>query len=232
MTALKWFFASCLLLTACNKPENKLLNKKQELSEKTGIELAVIRKAEQLTHTNAMRFKRWYRNVCIAGDSVQQLPQHQVKGKTVELPGISFLVNGDSCERMVDSLNHILAPKECMAFISDDAYREDRKRVVSVIHATDKYDIIRMQETASGTSVIATDSLIARLRQLDQKYAFDLIAAGADWVIVRPRVEIANWEDYALETLKICPLEEEPEDVAAYAYALKEDKGRILMWWD
>lgn len=232
MTALKWLSAGCLLLACCNKPDKKLLNKKQELSEKTGIELSVIHKAEQIAHADAGRFKRWYRSVRMAGDTVRGLLQHQLKGKTVELPGISFLVNGDSSEELVDTLNRVLAYRECMAFISEDAYREDRKQVVSVIHATDKYDIIRMQETASGTSAIATDSLIARLRQLEQKYAFDLIAAGSDWVIVRPRGEITNWQDYAMETLKICPSEEEPEDVAAYADALKEDKGRIMMWWE
>lgn len=232
MTALKWFFAGCLLLTACNKPDKRLSNNKQELAEKTGIELSVIHKAEEIVHAPATRFRRWHRSMRIAGDTAQELPQHQLKGKTVELPGISFLVNADSSECLVDTLNRALAQRECMAFISDDTYREDRKQVVSVIHATDKYDIIRMQETASGTSAIATDSLIARLRLLEQKYAFDLIAAGADWVIVRPRGGITNWEDYALETLKICPSEEEPEDVAAYAHTLKEEKGRILMWWD
>lgn len=208
------------------------LDTKRELSEKTGIELMVIHKAEQITHTDATRFKRWFMGVAIAGDSAEGPPQKRPRAKTVELPGISFLVNADSSVLLVDTLNSQLAYRDCVAFISDDTYREDKKQVVSIIHTTDKYDIVRMQETHGGADNFFTDSLIVRLKQLEQKYAFEFVAVGGDWMVLKPKGVISDWVGYASETLKVCPPEDHIEDVAAYAEALKEEEGKVLMWWD
>lgn len=230
MTALKCFSAGMLLLAACNKPDKIPLDTKRELSEKTGIELAVIRKAEEITHADATRFKRWFS--LLLQDKADGLLQRRPRTKTVELPGISLLVNGDSSIIMVDSLNRQLEMNNCIAFVSDDTYRDDKKQMVSIIRSADKYDIVRMQETHGSTEAYLTDSLIARLKYLEQKYAFEFIAVGEDWMLLRPKGVVIDWIDYASETLKAFPPEDHIEDVAAYADALKEEEGKVLLCWD
>lgn len=230
MTALRCFSAGLLLLAACNKPDKIPLDAKRELSEKTGIELTVIHKAEEITHGNATRFKRWFSLALPAKG--EGLVQQRPRIKTVELPGISLLVNADSSIIMVDSLNRQLETNNCIAFVSDDTYRDDKKQMVSIICSTDKYDIVRMQETHGSTETYVTDSLIARLKCLEQKYAFEFIAVGGDWMLLRPKGVVNDWMDYASETLKAFPPEDHIEDVAAYADALKEEEGKVLLCWD
>ena len=83
---------SLLLLTACTQMnQSKDLNRLQELSEKTGIEMVVIDEAEKITGTKAEHFKRWLIGSSYASDSIQSsVRQEYPRTKTVLLPGVTF----------------------------------------------------------------------------------------------------------------------------------------------
>lgn len=230
-TTVQLTAACTLFLTACNKTEKTSSDNKEKLSEKTGIEVSVIKDAETVTHVSATRFKRKEKTMVI-DNPVQHISHGSTTPGSIELPGVSFLVDGEHSFAIVDSLNHLLSDRACMAFISDDSYRSDKKQTVSVIHATDKYDIVRLQETSGGADSFYTDSLIDKLKLLERKYTFDFLAVGNDWMVLRPQRSIADWRDYANETLKVCPSDEEPEDLDAYANSLREEKGKLTLWWD
>jgi hypothetical protein len=211
-----------------NQPKD--LNRLQDLSEKTGIEMIVIDEAEKLTGTQAEHFKRWLIRSSYASDPIQStIEQPAPKTKTVLLPGVSFLVDRASAERVVDNLNQKFAYRSCIAFISDDR-REDNMYVVSLIHSTDKYNTLRLQETSGGSYHFSTDTLIAKLKVFEQMYPFRFIGVGNDWLTIQTVETPKAWRDFANEVMKVCPTDEpKPEETAK---EFQKEGGKVFMWWD
>lgn len=75
------------------------------LSEKTGIEMSVVDEAEKITKTVATGFTRKLMLSNYIDDPIQSSIRLETpKNRTVELPGISFLVDNDIIEKLVDTL--------------------------------------------------------------------------------------------------------------------------------
>jgi len=226
-------FFLTLSLSACSQmdtPQN--LTRLKELSEKTGIEMIVIDEAEKITKTDATRFVRRLMLSGYIDDPIQStIRQESPKGKTVELPGISFLVEHSIIETIVDTLNKKFAYRQCLAFISNDDTRNDTKQTVSIIHSADKYNTLRLQQTSGGSSLFSTDSLIEKLLTFEKKYPFLFIGVGDEWLVIKTNDSPKDWTDFAKEVLKVCPSEDKL-NIDEYAEAIKNTKGRVSMWWD
>ena len=211
---------------------SKKIARLKDLSEKTGIELIVIDEAEKITKTAATRFLRSLMLSSYIDDPIQStIRQESPKGKTVELPGISFLVEHDLIEKLVDTLNKKFAYRQSLAFISNDDTRNDKKQTISIIHATDKYNTLRLQETSGGSHIFSTDSLVEKLHAFESKYPFHFIGVGDDWLLIKTNNTPTDWLDFAKEVLKVCPVEDEIE-INEYANGLRQSNGRVSMWWD
>ncbi len=201
------------------------------LSEKSGIEIIVIDEAEKITNINATRFLRRLTGSSYIDDPIQsEIRQEFPKAKTVELTGISFLVDNNIIKEKLDTLNKKFAYRNCIAFISDDSYRNDNKQTISIIHSSDKYNALRLQETSGGSYIFSTDSLITKLNVLEQKYPFDFIGVGNDWLVIKIKNKPTDWEDLAKEILKVCPNNE--TTIRDFAQALQKENGQTTMWWD
>jgi Domain of unknown function (DUF4253) len=204
----------------------------KELSEKTGIEMIVIDEAEKITNTEATRFLRWLTLSSYTDDPIQSTIRQESKNeRTVELPGISFLVENNLIEKLVDTLNKRVAYRQYLAFISNDDTRNDKKQTISIINTADKYNTLRLQQTTGGSYLFSTDSLIAKLQTFENKYPFHFIGVGDDWLLIKTNDTPTNWLDFAKEVLKVCPVQNEIA-IAEYANGLKKDNGRVSMWWD
>lgn len=208
------------------------LTRLKELSEKTGIEMIVIDEAEKITKTEATRFLRSLMLSSYIDDPIQSaIRQESPKGKTVELPGISFLVEHDLIEKLVDTLNKKFSYRQYLAFISDDRTRDDKKQTVSIIYSPDKYNSLRLQQTSGGSYLFSTDSLVEKLQIFEKKYPFHFIGVGDDWLLIKTKDTPKDWIDFAKEVLKVCPPEDEV-NIDEYAEAIKNAHGRVSMWWD
>ena len=204
----------------------------KELSEKSGIEMIVIDEAEKITNTKATRFLRSLILSSYIDDPIKSpIRQESPKGKTVELPGVSFLVEHDLIEKLVDTLNKKFAYRQCVAFISNDDTRNDKMQTISIIHSVDKYNSLRLQETSGGSYNFSTDSLVEKLQAFESKYPFHFIGVGDDWLLIKTNNIPIDWLDFAKEVLKICPIEDEIE-INKYANDLKQSNGKVSMWWD
>jgi hypothetical protein len=220
-----------LLLFACSMDRHQKLDALKSLSEKSGIEMVVIDEAEKITGANATRFVRRFIGSSYVDDPIKSsIRQEFPRSKTVELPGISFDVPHDIIEALVDTLNKKFAYRNCFAFISNDSTREDKKQTISIIRATDKYNALRLQETSGGSHLFSTDSLITKLQLFEQKYPFQFIGVGDDWLLIKTVDTPKDWDDFAKEVLKVCPNEETSTD--DFAKALQKVNGRVSMWWD
>jgi hypothetical protein len=220
-------------LSACSQMDNsKNLARLKDLSEKTGIEMIVIDEAEKITKTDASRFVKSLMLSSYIDDPIQStIRQETPKAKTVELPGISFLVEHSAIETIVGTLNKKFAYRKCFAFISNDDTRNDKKQTVSIIHSADKYNILRLQQTSGGSYLFSTDSLIEKLRTFEKKYPFDFIGVGGDWLLIKTNETPKDWTDFAKQVLKVCPSEYEV-NIDEYAESIKNSSGRVSMWWD
>lgn len=109
--------------------------------------------------------------------------------------------------------------------------RNDKKQTVSIIHSADKYNILRLQETSGGDYLFSTDSLIEKLQAFESKYPFHFIGVGDDWLLIKPNNTPTDWIDFANEVLKVCSVEDKIE-IKEYINSLKQDNGRVSMWWD
>lgn len=224
---LLWIF-----LAACTQMGSPNLYKAQtELSEKTGIELLVIVNAEQITQTKATRLKTWLSTNAFLDDVPKyKISQPNVKGKTVELPGVSFLIPKEERYKLVDSINQVFNYRGHYAFISDDEYREDKKITLSIVRGGSVYNVLSLQQTNGINFGISTDSLINALKAFSVNYPFTIIGADFDWCELRLEKQPADWLELSKEVLKLCPTDEvTPEQ---FADALKAEKGTIFLWWD
>jgi len=213
-----------------DNPQN--LTRLKELSEKSGIEMIVIDEAEKITKTEATRFLRGLMLSSYTDDPIQStIRQESIKGKTVELPGISLLVEHDLIEKLVETLNKKFSYRQCLAFISDDRTRDDKKQTISIIQSADKYNTLRLQQTSGGSYLFSTDSLIEKLQTFEKKYPFHFIGVGDDWLLIKTNDTPKDWTDFAKEVLKVCPPEDEV-NIDKYAEEIKSTNGRISMWWD
>ena len=211
---------------------SKNLVRLKDLSEKTGIEMIVIDEVEKITKSNAKRFVRNLMLSSYIDDPIQStIRQESPKGKTVELPGISFLVEHNVIETIVDTLNKKFAYRQCLAFISNDNTRNDNKQTVSIIYSPDKYNTLRLQQTSGGSYLFSTDSLIEKLQTFEKKYPFHFIGVGDDWLLIKTNDTPKDWTDFAKEVLNVCPPEDEV-NIDEYAAAIKNANGRVSMWWD
>ena len=194
--------------------------------------MIVIDEAEKIVKAEAMRFKRGFMLSGFIDDPIQStIRQETPKGKSVELPGISFLVKHDVIEQFVDTLNKKFSYRQCLAFISDDRTGDDKKQTVSIIYTTDKYNALRLQQTSGGSYHFFTDSLIEKLQAFEKKYPFHFIGVGDDWLLIKTNDRPKDWTDFAKEVLKICPPEDEV-NIDKYAEEIKSTNGRVSMWWD
>ncbi len=194
--------------------------------------MIVIDEAKKITKTEATRFTRRLMLSGYIDDPIQSnIRQETPKGRTVELPGISFLVQHNLIETIVDDLNKKFAYRQCLAFISNDETRNDKMQTVSLIHSTDKYNALRLQETSGGSYLFSTDSLIEKLKEFETRYPFHFIGVGDDWLLIKTNNTPTDWLDFAKEVLEVCPIEDRI-DINEFANGLKQNNGRVSMWWD
>ena len=235
MTHFKYFtiFILTTSLSACSQMDNSQnMTRLKELSEKTGIEMIVIDEAEKITKTEAARFLRSLMLSSYIDDPIQTtIRQKLPKGKTVELQGISFLVEYNLIEKLVDTLNRKFLYRQCLAFISDNNPRDNKKQTISIIHSADKYNTLRLQQTSGGSYLFSTDSLVGKLQNFEKKYPFHFIGVGGDWLLIKTNDIPKDWTDFAKEVLKVCPLEDKV-NIDKYVEEIKSANGRVSMWWD
>jgi hypothetical protein len=211
-----------------NEPND--LDRLQQLSEKTGIEMVVIDEAEKIINAHADHLKRRLIRHVYAVDPIKSsIHQQSPKIKTVLLPGISFVVNNEGTEELLSTLNTKFAHRNCLAFISSDSYSEETI-VVSIICTADKYNILRFQQLSGGSYEFSTENIISNLQQFEKKYPFEIIGTALDWCLVKLKELPTDWIDLSREVLKVCPTEENTPN--GFAEALKADKGKLFLWWD
>ena len=205
-----------------------------EIAEKTGVELLVILGAEKITDAETQRLKTYCSNGIFPDDNVKyyeyNISRPKFTGKTVEIPGVSYLVDHEKRYDVISQINKEFNYRGYYSFVSDKSYREDGKVTVSVVKGDDQYRILQLQQTNGANYSISNDRLISLLKEFEKKYAFDILGADFDWCELRLRQLPSDWIDLAEEVLTLCPSDEVTSQ--EFASALESDKGWVFLWWD
>jgi hypothetical protein len=184
--------------------QTKDLSRLQQLSEKTGIEMIVINEAEKIVGAHAEHYKRHLIISHYSNDSIEStFYQSAPHVKTVELPGISFNVEGTKAEQLLAALNNKFFYRQCIAFISDRGSDGRNWITISIIWSPDKFNTLRFQQTSGGTYLDSTEIIIAGLQELDKQYFFNIIGAGSDWILL----QLKEHPEVGKEIMKICESE-------------------------
>ncbi|MBI3991248.1 MAG: DUF4253 domain-containing protein [Candidatus Omnitrophica bacterium] len=125
-------------------------------------------------------------------------------------------------------------PKGYLVFQSEMnfAFKPDK---VSIIKSIDQYDILRVMGTSGNDFPIENQAVIAKLKEWERNYPFEIIGAARDWVEAEFKVMPKDINAFAKEVYAICPdivgggpTIRTVEDLAS---AIEESKG-FYLWWD
>ncbi len=94
-----------------------------------GKQMIAIGEPEKIAKSNATRFVRRWTGLSFINNPIQSYTsQDFIKQKTVERRGILFLVEHDIIIATITKLNKKFAYGNGIAFISDDSFRDKKKR--------------------------------------------------------------------------------------------------------
>lgn len=136
-------------------------------------------------------------------------------------------------KQIVSSLR-LKLPKGYIVFQSEKnfAFKPDK---VSVIKSNDQYDIVRIMQTSGNDFPIQNEAIIAKLKEWEKNYPFEVIGAAHDWVEAKFKVMPKDMHAFAKEAYAICPdiVGGGPtiRTVEDLAKAIEESKG-FYLWWD
>nr|WP_286180780.1 DUF4253 domain-containing protein [Bacillus sp. ISL-37] len=117
-----------------------------------------------------------------------------------------------------------------MVFICDS-----EREKISIIPGTDKFDILRIQQTNGNNYDISNERVISKLKEWYRRYPFIIIGADYDWVEANFEVfpEGKALKAFAKEIYKFCPdLVEQGSGSINGLIEEMEETRKLYLWWD
>ena len=151
----------------------------------------------------------------------------------VPAPGFTFETSRVRAESLMRALRPKLKKAGYLIFLSELG-GEDSKSVVAVIRGSEQYDILRLMRTADINGDQTNEDVIARLKEMEQRYSFYVVGANHDWVECRLKKFPADWATFTQEVISFAPDsygQGDFEDEEHYTTAMRRAKA-FQLWWD
>lgn len=148
--------------------------------------------------------------------------------------GLMVHASNDRSEALVDELSESLRAKGYTIFLVDNNFGIDGKDDdVAVVEDTSLLSVLKLIGTDGANYDIDNDSVIAIVRSLSSRYGFRLLGASGDWLSLRLKGPVADWNALATEVEKIAPdvVSQGTGTVEELAKELEKSK-QIYFWWD
>lgn len=200
--------------TACAK-QTDLTQAERTLSATTGVPASLALEMTQL------------------GKNLRRLQGTNDNGDVVDAAGITFDVPQEKASAAVDRLRKI-AGHGFFICISERHFGYDgAPDNVSVLKASDPYEMLRVMGTNGTNYDISTDQVINRIKQWDKKFGVTLKGVGFDWVEMEFKQQPADMMAFAQEVYKFCPdvVDQGTGNVQVLAKEMK-DSNTVYLWWD
>jgi hypothetical protein len=150
--------------------------------------------------------------------------------KPADIAGICVEVKQEEAEPLVLKLREELKSIDYLVFICDS-----EREKISIIPGTDKFDILRIQQTNGNNYDISNERVISKLKEWYRRYPFIIIGADYDWVEANFEVfpEGKALKAFAKEIYKFCPdlVEQGSGSINGLIEEMKETR-KLYLWWD
>jgi hypothetical protein len=153
----------------------------------------------------------------------------------IDVPAQGFTCNAfqQRAELIVRKEREPLARKGYRIFLSELEFG-DRAASIAVIRGSDQYDILRTMRTEDVNGDKTTDDVIARLKDWEQRYPFNIWGANDDWVLAKFLKVPDDMLAFAHEVIAFAPDEYSQADWESeeeYARFMRRKRG-FFLWWD
>jgi len=150
------------------------------------------------------------------------------------LKGVMVNTKNDQSEGVVDELSAPLRAKGYSIFVVENNFNlhEELDRV-AIVKDTSIANIIKLIGTDGANYNIGNDSVVAIVKGFAQRYDIQLLGMSGDWLSLRLKGNVSNWNALAEDVFKIAPdvVEQGTGSVSELATELEKSK-MIYLWWD
>lgn len=146
--------------------------------------------------------------------------------------GFSLKSDQERARGMVLKLNDQFKEKGYFIYISEQnfGYESDE---VSVLKATNQFEILMVEETDGINYGLENKDVIAKLREWNIKYPFQIIGAGFDWVEAIFVKKPSDMKAFSKELYEFCPDIVDQGVGSVKNLETEMNKSDVLyLWWD
>jgi hypothetical protein len=168
-----------------------------------------------------------------SGENLRQLEGVDADGNTVLAAGVTIDVARAKALPAVRRLQR-KAGVGYFAFISEENFGiKGAPDQVSLLKASDPYDMLRTMGTNGWNYHISPDMVIARLKEWDARFGITLHGVGFDWLEFQFKHRPESMLEYAQEVYRFCPdiVEQGTGTVEALAREMRRT-NMVFLWWD
>jgi len=165
-------------------------------------------------------------------EHIQRLTGYDENDYQIMVSGISADVPEDRSDQILAKLRARLKPLSYMAFVV--AMNEGLKQeTIGVIKGADQYDILRIMQTNGDQYDILNEDVVARLKDWEKAFSFDIVGADNDWVEIEFKTLPRDLSAFAEEVYDFCPdaVDQGPGNVSGLAKEIQATR-RLFLWWD
>jgi len=207
-----------LLLTGAGAGRNQsivLSPHAEEVARQIGFDRRVLTITKEETHEHIARLTGYDEN------------DYQVM-----VNGISVDVPEERSGQVLSRLRARLKPLNYMAFVVAMNASLGRD-TIGVIKGTDQFEIVRIMQTNGEEYDILNEDVVARLKDWEKTFSFDIIGADNDWVEIEFKTLPKDLFLFAEEVYDFCPdaVDQGPGSVSGLVKDMQATR-RLFLWWD
>lgn len=165
-------------------------------------------------------------------EHINRLTGYDENAYQIMVSGISADVPEDRSGQILAKLRTRLKPLSYMAFVV--AMNEGLKQeTIGVIKGADQYDILRIMQTNGEAYEILNEDVVARLKDWEKAFSFDIVGADNDWVEIEFKTLPKNLAVFAEEIYDFCPdaVDQGPGNISGLVKEMQATR-RLFLWWD
>lgn len=165
----------------------------------------------------------------VSRGKIRQFEMVDENNQTVKVNGVLIDSPSINNQDIVFSLRFPLLLSGYLAFAADNY----EGREVGILKGNDQFEIVKVMNTDGINYGHNNKDVIAKLKQWMEKYPFDIIGAGIDWVEIEFREVPKDLNSFSKEVYDFCPdsVEQGVGSIGSLEQSIKASK-RLFLWWD
>ncbi len=165
----------------------------------------------------------------VSRGKIRQFEMVDENNQTVKVNGVLIDSPSINNQDIVFSLRFPLFLSGYLVFAADNY----EARNVGVLKGNDQFEIVKVMNTNGINYGHNNEEVIIKLQKWMEKYPFDIIGAGIDWVEIEFREIPKDLNSFSKEVYDFCPdsVDQGAGSIGRLEQSIKVSK-RLFLWWD